>query len=255
MSKAIRVDNLRVQFGGVVALAGVSFNLNRGEILGILGPNGSGKSTLFNAISGFVATSSGSVTIDDQNVRSLSPAALVRKGLTRTFQTPRIDPALTARTAIQCGFYVHSRSNLAQVMVGSRASRQEDRETENGCAQIIRRLGLSEVADTPLGELPMGQVRLVDVGRGLATSPNYLLLDEPAAGLSLNEQKVLAVAIKEIVSHGVGVLLVEHNFGFVAELCQRAVVLDRGNLLVEGNVSDIKRDPTFLEMYLGSQPL
>jgi branched-chain amino acid transport system ATP-binding protein len=252
MSKGIAISSLTVRFGGVTALSDVSLAVYPGEIVGIIGPNGSGKSTLFNAISGIVRPSSGTVTIDGSNALAIAPEKLVRQGLARTFQTPRIDPELSVRDAILCGFQTIARQSIIDAMLHLPRQRREEARMLEACDSIMEKLGLRDVSDVPLGELPMGQVRLVDVGRSMACKPHYLLLDEPAAGLSLLEQRRLASAIRLLAAEGVGVLLVEHNFGLVGELCRNVTVLDRGRVLLEGDVGSVRVNPQFLRTYLGS---
>lgn len=252
MNKGITVSEITVRFGGVTALNKVSLDLAPGEIVGVIGANGSGKSTLFNTVSGLVRPVSGSIRIDGVDVVGSMPERLVRQGLARTFQTPRVDPRLTVRSAILCGFYTKAQQSLLGAMLRLPGQRREERAMNEACLGIMEKLGLVEVSDVPLGELPMGQVRLVDVARAIASEPRYLLLDEPAAGLSLHEQRRLATAIRLLASDGVGVLLVEHNFALVGELCQRVTVLERGNTLLKGSVAAIRNDPEFLRSYLGS---
>ncbi|GEO16703.1 ABC transporter ATP-binding protein [Microvirga aerophila] len=252
MSSGITVSSLTVRFGGVTALSEVSLKVSPGEIVGVIGPNGSGKSTLFNAVSGIVQPSSGAILIDGADVVGVAPDRLVRQGLARTFQTPRIDPALPVKTAVLCGFHTMMRQSILEAMLHLPRQTREETQMKASCDALLERLGLTAVREVPLGELPMGQVRLVDVARAMASKPRYLLLDEPAAGLSLPEQRRLAAAIRLLAADGVGVLLVEHNFGLVGELCRHVTVLERGKVLVEGDIATVRGDPEFLRSYLGS---
>ncbi|MBM6594865.1 ABC transporter ATP-binding protein [Microvirga pudoricolor] len=252
MNRGIVVSSVTVRFGGVTALSDVSLNVQPRDIVGVIGPNGSGKSTLFNAVSGLVRPASGEIRIDGQDAVGVPPETLVRQGLARTFQTPRVDPVLPVEAAILCGFQTKARQSLLGAMLHLPGQRREEAQMRASCRAIMERLGLIEVADVPLGELPMGQVRLVDVARAMASEPRYLLLDEPAAGLSLLEQRRLAAAIRLLAADGVGVLLVEHNFGLVGELCRHVTVLDRGKVLLEGDVATVRSNPVFLQTYLGS---
>lgn len=253
MNAGIRVASVEVRFGGVTALSNVSLDVQRGQIRGVIGPNGSGKSTLFNAISGFVRLTNGSITIDGTNAQQLTPAALVRMGVARTFQTPRIDPSLTVEQAILCGFFAHARQSLVNSLFRLRHCRREEREFRQRVQQIVARLGIASFCGTPLGDLPMGLVRLVDVGRALAVEPRYLLLDEPAAGLSLVEQQRLASAIRLVAADDVGILLVEHNFDLICELCEQVTVLDRGSVLTDGALASIRNEERFVRSYLGGR--
>ena len=253
MSKGIVVSAINVQFGGVVALNNLSIKVLPGQILGVIGPNGSGKSTLFNAISGLVQLSTGSIRINDMDVQGASARALIQGGLTRTFQTPRVDPELTTEEAILCGFLTKSEQSLVDALLRLPRCRREEDEFKASAQRIMQQLGLLDVAGIPLGELPMGQVRLVDIGRAMAAHPRYLLLDEPAAGLSLIEQRRMGDVVRSLAASNVGILLVEHNFDLIGDLCDHVVVLDRGKLLIEGDIATLRDDPEFVRCYLGSR--
>jgi ABC-type branched-subunit amino acid transport system ATPase component len=251
--QGVKVSDITVRFGGVTALANVSLTVLPGEIAGVIGPNGSGKSTLFNAISGLVRPVSGTIAIDGVTANAATPGSLVRGGLTRTFQTPRVDPTLTVEAAVLCGFQTKSKQTILDAMLHTPRQRREEAAMRTSCGHILARLGLTDVADVPLGELPMGQVRLVDVARAMAAEPRYLLLDEPAAGLSLIEQRRLASTVRLLAAGGMGILLVEHNFGLVGELCQQITVLERGSILVHGDMASVRTHPEFRRTYLGGQ--
>jgi ABC-type branched-subunit amino acid transport system ATPase component len=248
----IHVSGVTVQFGGVVALQDVSVTLERGRILGVIGPNGSGKSTLFNAITGMVRPTAGSVTVDDVAMDALPPFKRIARGLARTFQTPRFDPHVTVHDAVMCGFYPVHRSGFIGSMLRLRAAAREEARFRRRCDEILREMRLSEFRDLRMSQLPMGRVRLVEVARALANEPNYLLLDEPAAGLARDEQEMLAGEVRRLANKGVGVLLVEHNFKLVRELVERVLVLKEGRKLIEGEPDAVARDQAFIDTYLGS---
>lgn len=252
LSVGIDVTDLEVRFGGVRALRGVDLSLRPGEILGLIGPNGSGKSTLFNAITGFVPVTSGSVKLDGTNLGGLSPALRTRIGVTRTFQTPRIDPDLTVEDAVMCGFYPSVKPGMLASLFGLHHLTGAEQALRAKCAGLLGRLGLSEVAHIRLGNLPLGQVRLVDVGRAVAAGSRYLLLDEPAAGLAKAEQRRLVATIRSLAAEGTGILLVEHNFAMISELCEQVTVLNRGEILLRGGLQTLRHRPEFIEAYLGS---
>lgn len=249
---SIVVDRVNVRFGGVAALTDASLNLEKGRIVSVIGPNGAGKSTLFNAITGLVSTSGGRVEIDGVDVAKTPPFARIACGLARTFQTPRFDPLVTVEEAVLCGFYPVARTSLVGALFRSPAVAKEEREFLAACERLLELFRLSDVRHAALGELPMGQVRLVEVARAIANQPKYLLLDEPAAGLSKPEQAMLTSEIRRLAQDGVGILLVEHNFGLVRELSDHTVVLDRGSMLIEGRPDALMQDPRFVEAYLGA---
>lgn len=249
---SIRADNVSVRFGGVVAVDKVSLEVQPGHVMAVVGPNGSGKSTLFNSISGLVNLAQGSISIEGRDVRDLSPSSRVSLGLARTFQTPRFDPAENVERAVLCGFYPQAQAGLLSTMLRLSGSRREERSLLQSCHAILSDLNLFELRHASLGELSMGQVRLVEVARAIANKPRYLLLDEPAAGLSQTEQEMLASEVRRLARSGLGVLLVEHNFNLVRELSERVLVLDRGKMVLEGLPREIEADQRFISLYLGS---
>jgi len=249
---SIIVDRVNVRFGGVSALTDVSIRLDSGRVVSIIGPNGAGKSTLFNAITGLAAVSDGSVRIDDTDVATTPPYRRIACGLARTFQTPRFDPLVTVEEAVLCGFYPVSRAGMLGALVRTPAVAKEERDHLAACNRLLEHFKLDDMRDAVLGEIPMGQVRLVEVARAIANQPRYLLLDEPAAGLAKPEQEMLTTEIRRLAETGVGILLVEHNFALVRQLSDHTVVLDRGAMLIEGRPEKLMQDPRFVEAYLGA---
>ncbi len=251
---SIDVTNIAVRFGGVIALKGVDLTLERGEVLAVIGPNGSGKSTLFNAITGFVAVADGKVCVDGSDLAKVPPHKRISNGISRTFQTPRINPRTSVEDAVLCGFYPRAKAGLWSSLLRPSAMRRSEEDLRGVRARLLDDLNLSGVAGQPMSELPMGLVRMVDIARAMAAAPNYLLLDEPAAGLSQAEQNILAGQVRRLASQGVGVLLVEHNFRLVKSLAGRVVVLNRGEVLLRGTAEEVSRRPEFVSAYLGTGP-
>lgn len=246
------VKGVGVRFGGVVALDDASISLPRGRLLAVIGPNGSGKSTLFNAITGMVALAAGSIQLAGEDIGGLSAQARVARGLARTFQTPRFDPFETVENAVMCGFYPTAKAGLASVLLRLPNAVREERAMRDRCRTILSDLGLLAYRGLTMGELPMGHVRLVEVARAIANEPHFLLVDEPAAGLTRAEQAVLVQELRRLADRGVGVLLVEHNFGMVRQLAEEVLVLDRGKTLMRGAPQSVEKDPRFVAAYLGS---
>jgi ABC-type branched-subunit amino acid transport system ATPase component len=249
---AIEVSNVSVRFGGVLALKSVSARVEPGSIVTVIGPNGSGKSTLFNTITGMVTPASGAVSVDGWNLDGVATHRRIATGIARTFQTPRFDPHVKVEEAVLCGFYPQSRGTLfATLLRLPSVARAEQSFYERG-ERLLADFRLSPLKHVALGELPMGQVRLVEVARAIANEPRYLLLDEPAAGLSKDEQRLLGDEIRRVARLGVGILLVEHNFGLVRALSDHVIVLDRGSLLLEGQPEELLRNQAFVDAYLGT---
>jgi ABC-type branched-subunit amino acid transport system ATPase component len=243
-----------MRFGGVVALDGAAAEVLPGRIVGLIGRNGSGKSTMFNCITGFVRPSEGRIELDGVPIGGLPPHRVVRAGIARTFQTPRVDLRATVREAVLCGFYSLGRSGFVSSVLGLPSAVHEETHLRERADGVLRQLDLAAVGDLQIGKLSMGQVRLVEVARGIAAGARYLLLDEPAAGLTQAERDVLANTIGVVAQSGVGVLLVEHNFGFVRALCESITVLEAGRVLAVGTPREIASDPRVIETYLGSEP-
>lgn len=248
---SIEIRNVTVRFGGITALSDASLTLEPGRIISVIGPNGSGKSTMFNAITGMVTPASGTVIVDNVAADSLSPSQRISLGLARTFQTPRFDPKVTVEEAVLCGFYPVRKSGVIASMLRLPKCAAEERHFLNRCHEILADLDLLALKDMQMGELPMGRVRLVEVARAVANEPRYILLDEPAAGLSIDEQRMLAGEIRRLAERGVGVLLVEHNFKLVRDLAEYLMVLKQGACLIEGEPDIVASDPSFIEAYLG----
>jgi ABC-type branched-subunit amino acid transport system ATPase component len=243
-----------MRFGGVLALDGASVAVAPGRIVGLIGRNGSGKSTMFNCITGFIRPNQGTIVLDGKPIAGLPPHRVVRAGIARTFQTPRVDLRATVRDAVLCGFYALGRSSFAASLLGVPSAVREEQRLGEQADAVLRQLDLAALADRQVGKLSMGQVRLVEVARGIAAGARYLLLDEPAAGLTQAERDVLAATLRSVAKAGVGILLVEHNFAFVRGLCQEITVLEAGRVLAAGTPDAIAGDPRVIESYLGSEP-
>lgn len=248
----LEAHHIQVRFGGVVAVDNVSVTLGTGHIVSVVGPNGSGKSTLFNAITGLVTPAAGEVKVDGESLLAEPMSRRVRRGISRTFQTPRYDPDMTVRETVLCGYFPLRRTGLTGTILCTPSARREAREMELRCDALVDSFGLGAYAATPMSELPIGYIRLVDVARAMAAQPKFLLLDEPAAGLSRPEQAMLANEVRRLARTGVGVLLVEHNFDLVCQLAEHLLVLERGKVLLEGSPDVVSANSGFRRAYLGS---
>jgi ABC-type branched-subunit amino acid transport system ATPase component len=249
---ALRACDISISFGGLRALDKASVDVTPGCVTGLIGRNGSGKSTLFNCITGLLRPAGGRVLLDGRDVAGEAPHRIVRSGVARTFQTPRIDFKTTVRQAVLCGLFPTVRQGLVAALFGLPGARAEERELRRRAEDVMRELDMQKLADIEIGKLSMGRVRMVEVARAIAANATYLLLDEPAAGLSRTEQEVLAREIRKLAARGIGVLLVEHNFGLIRLLCDRVTVLDSGRVLFEGTPPEVERDPQVLQVYLGA---
>lgn len=252
MTTVLKASGIHMSFGGVRALRDGAVEVSAGSIVGLIGRNGSGKSTLFNCITGFCRPQAGKVVVGERDITGLKPHRIVSHGIVRTFQTPRLDFEASVHTAVLCGFYQAVRSSFLGALAGLPVAYREERVLTERTHSILERLGLAEHSDQQLGTLSMGMVRLVEVARCLAAGAKFVLLDEPAAGLTRDEQAVLGRQIREVAGQGIGVLLVEHNFSLIHHLCERVTVLDEGAVISIGTPKEIARDPNVLRSYLGA---
>lgn len=233
-SIVLRATGVTVRYGGVTAVHDVSLDVSAGEVLGLIGPNGAGKTTLIDAVSGFVSIASGSITLAGRRIDKYKPHQRARAGLTRTFQQLELFNELTVA------------ENLAS------AARASARSGHERLEQTVETLGLDSVLERSVAELSQGQRRLVAVARAVATDPQVVLLDEPAAGLDADDSRVLEFQIDELRAAGTAVVLVDHDMSFVLSTCDRVVVLDFGAVLATGTPGEIRSDPAVIEAYLGA---
>jgi branched-chain amino acid transport system ATP-binding protein len=248
---AISVSGVTVRFGGVVALSDVSVTCPPASIVGIIGPNGAGKSTLFGVLSGLVRPNTGKVYLGAREVTRASPERRARHGLARTFQRPEPFRTLTVGQHLQLAYrarFARTRY-ISDLVPGWRA---RDRGEERVIGRLLGLLGIEAVSGSPVGALPLGTVRRVEVARALASLPDVLLLDEPASGMDTAETRQLTTALQEAQQErGLSIVLVEHDLDMVLSLCETVHVLDFGRLIASGTPADIRRDPAVVAAYIG----
>jgi branched-chain amino acid transport system permease protein len=245
----LRVAKARKQFGGLVAVQDLSFEIREGEILGLIGPNGAGKSTTFALICGGLPLTSGEVVLRGTSIGSRPPYEIAKLGIGRTFQHVKLIPAMSVLDNVAIGAYLRGASGVVQAAL--RLDRAEEARTKAEAARAIARVGLRDHMFDTAGSLALGQQRIVEIARALAADPALLLLDEPAAGLRYLEKQELARLLRALKSEGMTILLVEHDMDFVMGLTDRLVVMDFGEKLAEGAPAEIQRNPAVREAYLG----
>jgi ABC-type branched-subunit amino acid transport system ATPase component/ABC-type branched-subunit amino acid transport system permease subunit len=244
----LRVSGVEKWFGGLRALSDVSFEIGRAECFGVIGPNGAGKSTLLDIISGFTRPTKGAVSVGEQDLLKVRPARRIRFGLIRTFQAPRLFLDETVHENILLGTFSWNKRPLLDRVLRGTGSRHARGEVDG----IVDLLGLSDNRLTFASDLSYGQQKIVEIGRGLASRPHFLLLDEPMSGLDPSEANHMVKVIQRIVATGVGIVLVEHNLGAVARTCDRVMVLHHGERVALGTVTEVFRSTTVRTVYFGS---
>jgi len=246
----LSVDHARKEFGGVIAVNDVSFEVTRREIVALIGPNGAGKSTTFNLITGVLAASGGTISLNGMKIDNAPPQEVTKHGISRTFQHVKLVADMTVLENVAIG--AHLRGTAGALASMFRLDRSDEAGLLAEAARQIERVGLSEHMNAAAGSLPLGQQRIVEIARALCADPMLLLLDEPAAGLRHMEKQRLASLLRDLRSGGMSVLLVEHDMGFVMDLADRVVVLDFGTRIAEGTPEAIRANPEVIRAYLGA---
>jgi len=248
---SLRLETISKSFGGIEAVAELSLAVERGRITGLIGPNGAGKTTVVNMISGLTTPSAGHIKLGEDDLAGEAPHRVARRGVSRTFQNVRLLREASVLDNIVVGAHRHERTSLLANSLGFPAVWRERRAFRDRAAQLLERFELGEFAATPAGGLSYGHQRLVEVMRALAMAPDFLLLDEPVAGMNEIEARRLGAIVRGLAQEGMGVLLIEHNMRFVMEFCEMIYVIDSGRLIAEGAAAEVARDATVIRAYLG----
>jgi branched-chain amino acid transport system ATP-binding protein/branched-chain amino acid transport system permease protein len=241
----------RKEFGGLVAVNDVSFQLRAGEIAGLIGPNGAGKSTTFNLITGVLPLTAGAVTFRGESLGGLRARAIARRGLGRTFQHVKMIPDMTVLENVALGAHARGRRDVLAAM--ARLDRAEERALFKEAQRQLERVGMGAWLHELAGNLPMGQQRLLEIARALCSDPALLLLDEPAAGLRHKEKRALIDVLRQLQREGMSILLVEHDMDLVMDVCDRLVVMEFGTLLMQGTPREVQQSPEVRAAYLGTE--
>ena len=252
MEPLLKLQGVSVNFSGLKALANVTFDAHAGEVRAVIGPNGAGKTTLFNAISGYVPSTAGTIYFKGTPIHGLAPHDISIKGVRRTFQNGGLFLELTALENILAGLHVHIDSSFMGIVLGLREAREAEREGIARARRLLDLMDLGAIADTPVKDLSGGQQRMVEIVRTLATDPPLLLLDEPVVGLSPPMRDRMMEIIRRLAGEeGIGIILIEHIIDLVMSGSDVIVVLSSGEVIAEGTPDEIRQNREVLEAYLG----
>ena len=245
------VRAVRKQFGGLVAVNDVSFQVRAGEILGLIGPNGAGKSTVFNLVTGVLRATRGAVLFRGLRIEGLASREIARRGVSRTFQHVKMIAGMTVLENVALGAHLRGSRGVTAAML--RLDRAEERQLLREAERQLQRIGMAEHMHELAGNLPLGSQRLMEIARALCADPALLLLDEPAAGLRHKEKEALADVLRQLRGEGLSILLVEHDMDLVMGLTDRVVVMEFGTKLIEGTPETVQASPAVRAAYLGTE--
>jgi branched-chain amino acid transport system ATP-binding protein len=249
--KVLEVDGITLQFGGLVALDDVSFDIAEGEILGLIGPNGAGKTTCFNAVTGVYRPTRGDIRFNGASIVGKKRFEITQMGVARTFQNIRLFRSMTALENVLVGADARHRTGLFSALFRLPRHRREEADGHDRAMQLLRFMGIDRQADELAANLSYGDQRRLEIARAMATDPKLICLDEPAAGFNPAEKATLMELIRKVRDQGYTVLLIEHDMRLVMGVTDRIVVLEFGRKIAEGTPSEIRDNPAVIAAYLG----
>lgn len=252
MTALLQLDHLVKKFGGIVAINDFSTTLHQGELCALIGPNGSGKTTIFNVITGIYTPTSGQVHFNAEDISGIKPDQITGRGIARTFQNIRLFKGLDVLGNVMLGMHIHIASNVADAIIRTPRYNLEEKAMQTSGMELLDALGLADFAHTEPTSLPYGKQRKLEIARALATKPQLLLLDEPAAGMSPSDAEELMIFITSVMQKfDLTIFLIEHQMRVVMGICPRIIVIDHGEIIAEGTPEEIQNNNRVIEAYLG----
>jgi len=248
----LKLDNISLAFGGVKALTDISFDVREHEVRAIIGPNGAGKSSMLNVINGIYKPQEGRIKFRGEELAEMTPTYAAQIGIARTFQNIALFRGMSVLDNIMAGRSLHMRASFVEVALQTPRARREESENRDKVEEIIEFLEIEHIRKTPVSRLPYGLQKRVELGRALAAEPTILLLDEPMAGMNIEEKQDMCRFILDVNDHyGTTVVLIEHDMGVVMDISDRVVVLDYGKKIGDGTPDEVRSSQDVIDAYLG----